>query len=67
MISLPYGRRSVLAVTLANIALVPAVAAQSSVILEEIVVTAQKRQQNLQDVGIAISAFSGDRTSAGDS
>ncbi len=61
MISLPYGRRSVLAVTLANIALVPAVAAQSSVILEEIVVTAQKRQQNLQDVGIAISAFSGDQ------
>ncbi len=28
-------------------------------ILEEIVVTAQKREQNLQDVGIAVTAFSG--------
>lgn len=28
--------------------------------LEEVVVTAQKRQQNTQDVGIAITAFSGD-------
>lgn len=28
-------------------------------VLEEITVTAQKRQQNLQDVGIAISAFTG--------
>ena len=32
--------------------------AQNSV-LEEIVVTAQKREQNLQDVGIAVSAFTG--------
>jgi iron complex outermembrane receptor protein len=29
--------------------------------LEEIVVTAQKREQNLQDVGISISAFSGEQ------
>lgn len=29
--------------------------------LEEIVVTAQKREQNLQDVGIAVTAFSGDQ------
>lgn len=29
-------------------------------VLEEITVTAQKREQNLQDVGIAITAFSGD-------
>ena len=29
--------------------------------LEEIVVSAQKREQNIQDVGISISAFSGDR------
>lgn len=28
-------------------------------VLEEIVVTAQKREQNIQDVGIAITAFSG--------
>lgn len=36
------------------------VASHASV-LEEIVVTAQKREQNLQDVGISVSAFSGDQ------
>ena len=30
-------------------------------VLEEIVVTAQKREQNIQDVGIAITAFTGDQ------
>jgi iron complex outermembrane receptor protein len=30
-------------------------------VLEEIVVTAQKRSQNIQDVGIAITAFTGDQ------
>ena len=30
-------------------------------VLEEIVVTAQKREQNIQDVGIAISAFTGEQ------
>lgn len=30
-------------------------------VLEEVVVTAQKREQNLQDIGIAITAFSGDQ------
>jgi len=29
--------------------------------LEEIVITAQKREQNLQDVGIAVTAFSGEQ------
>ena len=33
----------------------------TSSILEEIVVTAQKREQNLQDVGISITAFTGDQ------
>ncbi len=33
-------------------------------ILEEIVVTAQKREQDMQDVGIAISAFTGDQLRA---
>ena len=37
-------------------------AAQS--VLEEIVVTAQKREQNLQDVGIAVSAFTGEQLRA---
>ena len=35
-----------------------------SQIIEEIVVTAQKREQNIQDVGIAITAFSGDQMDA---
>lgn len=34
-------------------------AAQASGKLEEVVVTAQKREQNLQDVGIAVTAFTG--------
>lgn len=33
-------------------------------VMEEIVVTAQKREQNLQDVGIAVTAFSGDQFKA---
>jgi iron complex outermembrane receptor protein len=33
--------------------------AQQSVI-EEVTVTAQKREQNMQDVSVAVSAFSGD-------
>ncbi len=41
--------------------------AQSAIaqgVLEEIIVTAQKREQNIQDVGIAISAFTGDQMTA---
>lgn len=43
-----------------------ALAMQSSAqsMLEEIVVTAQKREQNLQDVGIAVTAFSGEQLRA---
>jgi iron complex outermembrane receptor protein len=33
-------------------------------VLEEVVVTAQKREQSLQDVGIAVSAFTGDQLDA---
>ena len=33
-------------------------------ILEEVVVTAQKREQSLQDVGLSVTAFSGDQISA---
>ena len=33
-------------------------------VLEEVIVTAQKREQNIQDVGIAITAFTGDQMTA---
>ena len=33
-------------------------------VLEEVVITAQKREQSLQDVGIAVTAFSGDQMRA---
>jgi iron complex outermembrane receptor protein len=33
----------------------------SGAVLEEVVVTAQKREQNLSDVGISVTAFSGDQ------
>ena len=36
-------------------------AAAEAQVLEEVVVTAQKRQQSLQDVGISVSAFSGEQ------
>ena len=36
----------------------------SAQVLEEVVVTAQKREQNIQDVGISVTAFSGDQIEA---
>lgn len=39
----------------------PSAQVMASVMLEEIVITAQKREQGLQDVGIAVTAFSGDQ------
>lgn len=44
-------------------AMLSPVAADSSV-MEEILVTANKREQNLQDVGISVTAFSGDQLKA---
>ena len=38
-----------------------AIAQETGFVLEEIVVTAQKREQNLQDVGISVTAFSGEQ------
>ncbi|MBT7877389.1 MAG: TonB-dependent receptor [Gammaproteobacteria bacterium] len=38
----------------------PAASSAQSSVIEEIVVTAQKREQSLQDVPIAVTAFSGD-------
>jgi len=36
----------------------------SAAVLEEVVVTAQKREQGLQDVGISVTAFSGEQVDA---
>ena len=40
---------------------VVALPARAQLVLEEVVVTAQKREQSLQDVGISVTAFSGDQ------
>jgi outer membrane receptor protein involved in Fe transport len=50
---------TVLGLTSAVAVLLPA-QAQDAFVLEEIIVTAQKREENIQDVPIAVSAFSGD-------
>lgn len=55
--------RALTAALLGGVA-VCAVAPVSAQVLEEIVVTAQKREQSLQDVGIAITAFTGDQMKA---
>ena len=53
------------AVALAVIATVSTpVLAQDSVLLEEVIVTAQKREQRAQDVGIAITAITGEQMRA---
>ncbi len=55
--------RRPLSLAIALITTANVVPAQSAV-LEEVVVTAQKREQNLQDVGVSVSAFTGDQTRA---
>jgi len=39
-------------------------AGSNAAVIEELVVTAQKREQSMQDVGISVSAFSGDQMKA---
>ncbi len=39
-------------------------AAVEAQVLEEVIVTAQKREESLQDVGISVSAFSGEQLKA---
>lgn len=60
--SIRQSRFSVCTVGLVVLSLARPVFAQG--VLEEIVVTAQKREQDIQDVGIAITAFSGDQMKA---
>lgn len=50
--------------TLCTLACIAIPASGFGQVLEEIVVTAQKREQDIQDVGIAISAFTGDQMRA---
>jgi iron complex outermembrane receptor protein len=52
------------AVTSAIVAIGLASSAFAQGILEEVTVSAQKREQNIQDVGISISAFTGDQLEA---
>ncbi len=50
--------------TLLALAVMSCTSNVSASVLEEVVVTAQKREQNASDVGIAVSAFSGDQMKA---
>ena len=53
-------RSWVVELTLAMSLVAPAVSSAQSSIIEEIVVTAQKREQSLQDVSISVTSFSGE-------
>lgn len=55
----PSGNFTLCVIVAATLSMMQSATAQG--VLEEIVVTAQKREQNIQDVGIAINAFSGDQ------
>ena len=58
----PIFRKAILAVTMIGaVHSMPIASAQSGNLLEEIIVTAQKREQSAQDVGIAITAFTGEQ------
>ncbi len=57
-------RNLLLAAAIAAALPVPALAQQGTVMIEEIVVTARKREENLQDVPVAVSTFSGDALQA---
>ena len=53
-------KRAGLATAIAAIVAAPSVSAE---VLEEVVVTAQKREQSVQDVGISVTAFTGEQLS----
>lgn len=57
-------RRAVFGLAFAAFVVAAPAPAFSQGVLEEIVVTAQKREQDIQDVGISITAFSGDQLEA---
>jgi len=51
----------VLAVASATFTAVPAIAQESGLVLEEVIVTATKRETTLMDTGISITAYSSDK------
>lgn len=53
--------RCLLVPLIASAALAPSTALAQALVLEEVIVTSQKRAQNLQDVPIAVSAVSGEK------
>ncbi|MEQ3695571.1 MAG: TonB-dependent receptor [Pseudomonadales bacterium] len=55
-------KRTLLATAVAAVIGLPGLA--QAQVMEEVVVTAQKREQNLQDVGVSVSAFTGEQTKA---
>ena len=57
-------RRAPLALAMMAASLLGNAVANADSVLEEITVTAQKREQNLQDVGISITSFTGDQMNA---
>jgi iron complex outermembrane receptor protein len=59
---IPSGRLALCVTATFLLSVMQSAIAQS--VLEEVIVTAQKREQNIQDVGIAITAFTGDQMTA---
>ena len=57
-------RRAPLALAVAAASILASATASADSVLEEITVTAQKREQNLQDVGISVSSFTGTQMEA---
>ena len=53
--------RSTFAVTVTGVAAVLTAMPLQAAVFEELIVTAQKREQDIQDVGISVSAFTGDQ------
>ena len=54
----------ILSTAIAAVLLQPVIAAAQQSALEEIVVTAQRREQNMQDVGVSVTAVTGDAARA---
>ena len=58
----PHNKTLVILSAIALFAMTPTVTySQDSVVLDEIIITAQKREQSLQDVGVSITAFTGEQ------